>query len=120
AQRNIRRFVDALLVRAAVNKRTDGVSNTTRTHTMEPMRKTSDAAQGLSPLKQNRRTRNSGRKASPNAKQLKTGEIDFRSRGRIIAYLFTCVEQKANPPGQVRRKRATKSRERGYGIRCIV
>ena len=68
AQRNIRRFVDALLVRAAVNKRTDGVSNTTRTHTMEPMRKTSDAAQGLSPLKQNRRTRNSGRKASPNAK----------------------------------------------------
>src|SRR5262249_44852677 len=67
-QRDIRRFSDALLVRTAMNEHTDSVSNTSRTHTMEPMRETSNTAQGLSPLEQNRRNRNSGRKASPNAK----------------------------------------------------
>jgi len=52
AQGNIRRLVDALLVRPAVDQRPDGVSNTICVYAMEPMRETSDSAQSVTPLKQ--------------------------------------------------------------------
>src|SRR5437899_10762738 len=68
AQRNIRRLVESLLVRTAVDQRPDGVSNTVWAYTMEPMRETGDSAQSVTPLRQNRRNRNSGRESSPNAK----------------------------------------------------
>src|SRR5439155_19613500 len=43
AQRNIRRLVESLLVRTAVDQRPVGISNTVWAYTMEPMRETGDS-----------------------------------------------------------------------------